>query len=234
MTKRLISLSLFTLVCLLAYFLLKPDPNQQVMRFSLPWEITVNDDGTSEVFGLTLEQTNLAQAIAHLGMDYKLAIIANQDNYAALEAYYSHFSSGPIRGKLILVVDAPQQALADIQDNPAASKYMASGARQFLLNPDDKQRAEQWPIKSLSFIPAVNLEQDLIEQRFGKPQSIIAETETTRHLLYPKLGLDAVISDEAKEQLLYVAPRSFSSLEQPLQTLDSDNKSGNEISNGGL
>jgi hypothetical protein len=219
MIKRLTTLSLIVLVCLLAYFLLKPDANKQQMRYGLPWDIKTFDNGTSEVFGLTLEQSTLADAIELLGIDYEVAIIANQENYAALEAYYSYFSSGPIRGKLIIVIDAPRQALAKIQEDPASSKYMASGARQFTLKPEDMEQAQQWPIKSLSFIPAVNLQQDMIEQRFGTPASTIREGETTSHLLYPEKGLDVILNAEAKEQLQYVAPRSFKTLEQPLLEL---------------
>lgn len=200
-----------------AYFALKPTPDGNEQELKLPWDIAIRDDGLSEVFGLTLEQTTLGEALQALGEDHELAVIANQDNYSALEAYYSHFASGPLKGKLILVVDTPVQALKDIQDNPAASSYMASGARRFSLNQDDLARAQQWPIKSLSFIPATNLKAEIFQQRFGKAAEIVNESDHTQHLLYPTLGLDIVVNEEAKEQLIYVAPRAFQSLREPLQ-----------------
>lgn len=217
--KKYLPLLLVIALSTAAYFALKPTPNPGEPAVKLPWNIVTRDDGLSEVFGLTLEQTTLGEALQLLGEDHQLAIIANQDNYSALEVYYSHFASGPLKGKLILVIDAPLQALKDIQDNPAAASYMASGARRFSLSADDLVQAQQWPVKSLSFIPATNLKQEIFEQRFGAPTEIIAESETTRHLLYPELGLDIVVNDEAKEQLIYIAPRAFDTLRAPLQAL---------------
>ncbi len=217
--KKSLPLLAIVLLSFIAYFALKPTPTDSKPDVKLPWDITTHADGRSEVFGLTLEQTTLAETLQLLGEDHELAVIANQDNYSALEVYYSHFASGPLKGKLIIVIDAPQQALMEIQDNPAASTYMASGARRFSLSPQDLDRAQLWPIKSLSFIPATNLEAEIFQKRFGTPADIVAESETTQHLLYPQLGLDIVVNAEAKEQLIYVAPRAFQTLQTPLQEL---------------
>ncbi|MGB5717468.1 MAG: hypothetical protein WBN81_10270, partial [Gammaproteobacteria bacterium] len=84
-------------------------PNDEAVT-GLPWQIDRLPGGVTRVFGITLGQTTLAEAIELMGDDMKLAIIAAPHESGTVEAYYSHHSAGPITGKMILVLDIAPDA----------------------------------------------------------------------------------------------------------------------------
>ena len=93
--------------------------------------------------------------------------------------------------------------------------YMASGARKLLPTDSDWQLAQQASIAGISFIPAINLDDGIINNRFGTPETQLHSEELT-HYLYPRKGLDIALSENGKEVLQYIAPRQFHKLSQPL------------------
>ncbi|MAZ88735.1 MAG: hypothetical protein CL693_13935 [Cellvibrionaceae bacterium] len=188
--------------------------------YTLPWNIEINDDGTSNVFGITLEHTTVDELLQLHGIDHELAIIS--DDYSGLEIYYSHFPIGPLQGKLIARVRASQQQLDKMQAAAASSSYTGSGSRKFLLSEDDLTQIQNWPIDSISYLPSARLDESIILDRFGEPEERINGEDNIEHFLYPTRGLDIVLNTEGKELLQYVAPRSFSALAEPLKTLTSE------------
>ena len=76
------------------------------------------------------------------------------------------------------------------------------------------------PIKAISVIPTVNLDEATVIQRFGQPGERLAVSEKRVHLLYPDKGLDVVVDGEGKELLQYVAPRNFALLREPLNAAE--------------
>ena len=82
--------------------------------------------------------------------------------------------------------------------------------------PSTLAAADKLPIRAISVIPTVNLDEATIVQRFGEPGERIVVSEKRTHLLYPKLGLDVVVDKDGKELLQYVAPQQFARLREPL------------------
>jgi hypothetical protein len=70
---------------------------------------------------------------------------------------------------------------------PSSSR--PSTTRRITLHPDDLAAADRWPIRAISVIPTVNLDEAAIVQRFGEPGERIVVSDKRTHLLYPKLGL---------------------------------------------
>lgn len=196
----------------------KNDPGQHsggAQISGLPWQITVFDDGSSEVFGLRLGHSSLNDARNNLSGEIDLAIIIDQQNKVGMEMYVNHFKAGVLAGKLVLVADLSQQQLAQMIANLDRGNYMASGARKLSPTDEDQQLALNTAIASITFIPSINLDEDIILNRFGnQPQKITIEGDT--HFLYPERGLDVVMSERGKELLQYVAPAAFEQLRQPL------------------
>ncbi len=219
-TMKKITLALISLTLIVAAFIaLNPNPTQDDQSkplVGLPWQITPLTGGLSRVFGLTLSQSTLDDARQQLGIEHDLAIIVDQQQKAGLEMYFNHFNAGPIQGKLIIGAEIEHQQLIDMSERAVNSKYVASGARKFILSAADLTQAYQLSIHNISFIPKVNLKQDMIETRFGKADKILATSEQTQHYLYPELGLDVVLNSEGKEALQYLAPKNFQQLSQPL------------------
>jgi len=185
----------------------------------LPWQINILNDHSTEVFGLNIGASRLADAIEKLGSDMELAIIAatNKAEAGNLEMYYGHYRSGLLSGKLVLQTDINEQTINRWRDNAPRSEYMASGlAKKYTLSPDDLVEILDQVIVGVTFIPTVNLDEtEVVLPRFGEPEQRIQLSGVT-HFLYPDKGLDLALHEDSKEVLQYVHPAAFSQLVAPL------------------
>jgi len=179
----------------------------------LPWQIEIMADGDTRVFGITLGLTTLREAIDLLGEDMKLALIAAPHESGAVEAYFSHHSAGPITGKMILVLDIPADVLSHLRERA----FQDGGTRRYRLHPDDLTVTYQAPVRFINFMPSFNLDEEIVQARFGTPAEVIQVGEQ-QHWLYPDKGLDLILNADGKEVLQYLRPVEFSahraSLEQ--------------------
>ena len=185
----------------------------------LPWQIEIQADGSTQVFGLHIGKSRLSDAIEILGSDMDLAIVVATDAAESgnLEMYYGHYKAGLLSGKLILQTHASEQDIKRWSDNSPRFEYMPSGlAKKYILLDDDLPQVLNEIIKSLTFIPAVNLDEEVILARFGEPEKRIKLSGVT-HYLYPKKGLDIALHADSKEVLQYVKPEAFQRLVEPLR-----------------
>lgn len=194
------------------------DPNS-----NLPWQITLDAQGGSSVFGLKPGISTLGEVRQRLGGEIELAIIAEPDELGALEGYYSQVPLGFVLAKMIVTVDASDAVISAMRERALRAKHMESTTRKITLHPDDLAAAEALPVRAISVIPTVNLDEATIIQRFGEPGERIVVSEKRTHLLYPKLGLDVVVDKDGKELLQYVAPQQFARLREPLLQLPVEN-----------
>ena len=179
----------------------------------LPWQIDSLPGGNTRVFGITLGQTTMGEAITLLGDDLDLAIIAAPHEAGTLEAYYSHYSAGPITGKLLLVLDISPELLAPLRQRA----FQDGGMRRYRLHPDDLPVAYQAPIKVINFLPSFNLDEEIVQARFDTPAEIIQVDAQQQHWLYPDKGLDIILNTDGKEVLQYLPPGDFSAHRDQLQ-----------------
>ena len=190
--------------------------NQEAV-VGLPWQIDTFPDGTTQVFGLRVGVSKLSDAIRVLGGDMDLAIVAATDEVGSLEMYYGHYRAGLLSGKLVLQTDIPEQKIERWRNNATKSEYMASGkTKKYILSSDDIAEILDETITGMTFIPAVNLDEDVILARFGKPGRRVVRDGVT-HYLYPDKGLDIAHHESSKEVLQFVAPSAFQQLTEPLQ-----------------
>lgn len=201
----------------------------------LPWQVTVQPDGSSEALGLKLGTGTLADARQRFGLDMQIAIIAAPGEDGSLEAFVDPAQAGFIAGKLVIAAELPAStassasALSPASAAPATvlalreravkSEFMESTTRKYTLSPADEAVALGARIVSLSFIPQASLDADIILARFGKPATRVRSNERQEHFLYPDKGMDVILDSEGKELLQYVAPRDFERLRAPLQAL---------------
>jgi len=215
-----IFLAIFALLAvMLAVYPFLGEDKQDGKVTGLPWQIDTLDDGSTEVFGLHIGVSRLADALAALGDDMELAIIASTDveEVGSLEMYYGHYRAGLLSGKLILHTATSEDSLKQWRDNAEKSDYMPSGyAKKYTLSAADKPQVMQETISGITFIPAVNLDEEIVLARFGEPAERIEQPGTT-HYLYPEKGLDIAVHEKSKEVMQYVSPNSFDSLVEPLR-----------------
>lgn len=207
-------------VILAAYPFLTSDENSDALG-GLPWQIEVQADGSTQVFGLHIGVSRLSDVTMILGNDYELAIISATsvvagDDPGNLEMYYGHYRAGLLSGKLILQVNSSALNIQRWRDNAIKSDYMASGlAKKHNLSDEDLPDILNEVVTGITFIPAVNLDEEVILERFGTPAQVIHAEDVT-HYLYPQLGLDIALHVKSKEVLQYVVPARFAQLIAPL------------------
>ena len=187
------------------------DPNS-----NLPWQITLDGQGGSSVFGLKPGVSTLGEVRRRFESEFELAIVAEPDEVGTLEGYYSAVSLGFVMAKMIVTVDLNNEAIIAMRERALKAKHMESTTRKITLNADDVAAVDLLPVKAISIIPTVNLDEATVIQRFGPPGERIVVSEKRVHLLYPQQGLDVVLDSDGKELLQYVAPRNFASLREPL------------------
>lgn len=190
------------------------DPDRAVE--GLPWQVEVLPGGYSRVFGLTLGTSSLADLVGRFGDEGELAIVTAPGETGNLEIYYKDVTLGAITGRLIATADLGADDLAAMRERAEKIEYMQSSTKKALLNEQDLPRAMMAGLRAIAFIPAANLDEALVLQRFGQPAERIRGSEHTEHFLYPDKGLDLILDAKGKEVLQYVAPARFAELRQPL------------------
>jgi len=205
------------LAALLAVYPFLDQSKSTEILTGLPWQIEILADGSTQVFGLHIGTSRLSDAIKVLGNDMDLAVIAATDEPGNLEMYYGHYKAGLLSGKLVLQTRAKKQDIKRWRDNSPKFEYMASGlAKKHILLENDLPQVLNERIVSLTFIPAVNLDEKVILARFGEPDQRI-QSAGVEHYLYPAKGLDIALHESSKEVLQYVKPEAFQKLIEPLQ-----------------
>ena len=188
------------------------DPNS-----NLPWQIELDHQGGSTVFALKPGVSTLGEVRQKLGSEIEVAIIAEPEEIGSLEGYYPQVPLGFVLAKMIVTVDASKETISAMRERALKAKHMESTTRRITLHPDDLAAADNMPVRAISVIPTVNLDEATVIQRFGQPEERLVLSEKRVHLLYPKKGLDVLVDGDGKELLQYVAPRDFALLREPLQ-----------------
>ena len=184
---------------------------------NLPWQIEVDGQGGSRVFGLRPGASTLGELRQRLGGELEVAIIAAPNEVGTLEAYVAQVPLGFVLARVIATVDAENSQIVVMRERALKAEHMESATRKIKLHPDDLAVADSLPVKAISVIPTVNLDEATVIQRVGQPGERVALGEKRVHLLYPEKGLDVVVDADGKELLQYVAPRHFDWLRAPLQ-----------------
>jgi hypothetical protein len=203
--KYFIALLVASLITVSLLSFRNTEPGSDAPVTGLPWQIDILPDGSTQVFGITLGQTTLAEIIELLGDDMKLAIIAAPQETGTLEAYYSHYSAGPITGKLLLLLDVAPDVLSSLRERA----FQEGGMRRYRLHPDDLPVAYRAPVKVINFLPSFDLDEDIAQARFGTPAEIIQVDAREKHLLYPEKGLDLILNTGGKDVLQYMSPQDL-------------------------
>jgi hypothetical protein len=216
MKTALAILAAITLLVLLLTFMAPAPERPAPAATDLPWQIEVQPDGSSRVFGLALGHATLDDARSRLGAEPQVAVVTAPGEAGSLEAYFETVSFGPLTGKMVLTLEASRADIERMRGRAVKTEFMDSTTRKATLASEDLSGAGRAAIRSIAFIPSAHLEEATVLQRFGAPAERLRDGEHVEHFLYPAKGLDVVIDRTGKEVLQYVAPRDFSRLRQPL------------------
>lgn len=175
----------------------------------LPWQVTVGPDGaTLTVFGLTLGQSTVRDAVAKLGRRYELGVFQNPEGRLSLEAYFRDAAVGGLNVQMVLTAWLSEDLLSALRTHAGAGKPTADGGRRYPVTEADIEMGLGAIIIAITYMPVAKFDADLIRKRFGEPAERMVVKDGT-HWLYPALGLDLLLGDDGQALLQYVPPVEF-------------------------
>ena len=175
----------------------------------LPWQITASPDGaTLTVFGLTLGESTVQDAVNKLGRRYELGVFQNPEGRLSLEAYFRDTVIGGLNVQMVLTARLSENMLNALRTHAGAGKPTAGGGRRYPVTEADTPVALDAVVTAITYMPVVKFDAGLVRKRFGEPAERIAAKDGT-HWLYPALGLDLLLGDQDHALLQYVPPMEF-------------------------
>ncbi len=180
---------------------------------TLPWQVDINTQGYTRVFGLSLNQSTVNDAESQFASPAEISLFAEADGQQLIEAYFDKISLNGLRAKMILVIDFSPEQVQAIFQRGARISALGNGRKKVMLSKQDLIRVRAQPIKSITYLPRAKLQIALLKTRFGEPAQRIKEANSDMsHWLYPHIGLDIAINSKGKAVFQYVSPNSFSEL----------------------
>lgn len=174
-----------------------------------PWQVTrVRDGATITVFGLTLGESTVRDAVNKLGRRYELGLFQDQADGLSLEAYFRDAVVGGLNARLVLSAQLPAELLDAIKTHAGSGQPIVAGGRRYPVAAADHELVLGAVITAITYLPAVEFDAGLVRKRFGEPAERIAAKDGA-HWLYPALGLDLLLGDNGESLLQYVPPPEF-------------------------
>ena len=170
------------------------------------------------VFQVHLGTTTLAQAQQLFQEGAELTLFDPKGEKPVIEAYFNDLYIGGLKSKMVVSFDLSDEKIEQIYNRGVRISTLGSGTRKVTLHADDVAWIKNQKIIALTYLPSINLDAELITNRFGNPEEKIADSISGAvHWLYPDMGVDVVLSDDHKEVVQYVMPVNFPRLVEPLR-----------------
>lgn len=133
-----------------------------------------------------------------------------------VEAFFDELNFNGLKAKFVFTVAVPNDELDGMFKRGLRMNSTPSGKR-ITLTADDLERVRKTPVASVTYLPVLKLEEDIVKKRFGRPEERVRETKTgIVHWLYPQHGLDVTFGGSEKPVLQYVSVKDFNLLRTPL------------------
>ncbi len=215
MDKKII-LGVFALVIFsITVLLMLPEPAKQSPE-TLPWHITHPVPGTSHIFGITLGQTSLKDLETEFFEQTVISLFKTSEGKMTVEAFFDELNLNGLKAKFVMTIAVPHEELDGMFHRGLRMNSTPSGKR-ITLTPEDLVTVRNSPVETLTYLPSLRIEEEVLTKRFGTPSQRIRETGSgAEHWLYPQHGLDITLGGKEKPILQYVSPKDFELLRAPL------------------
>ena len=197
--------------------LMPPTIKDEVVR--LPWRVTMDPAGRTQVFGFTLGQTPLGEVRSFFGEDGTINLFKNAGGPAPLgvEVFFEQVYLQSLRADIVITLDVDQATLAAMYERGLRISQLESGGKKIKLDPADVDTLLTRPIRSITYLPQARLSTEVIEKRFGTPTERRIEPESKIvHWLYPDRGFEIARHPKGKVVIQYVNRADFARLIEPL------------------
>ncbi len=207
----------------LAVAILMPGGRTVDKEPKLPWLIDIDAPGNLTVFKLTLDNSTLNDAREIFQSQGKANLFRSPEGDYAVEVYFQRLYLSGLRADIVLTMAIDDTLASEMFSRGLRISKMGSGTRKINLSDEDMTLLAEEKINLITYIPASNLEEELIQSRFGKPGMKLAEKGgPIVHWLYPEKGLDIAVNADGKEVFQYINPRGFDQVVAPLEQATTD------------
>ncbi|TAN51318.1 MAG: hypothetical protein EPN21_06940 [Methylococcaceae bacterium] len=191
-------------------------PDKPGDKNDLPWHIEHPAPDTVRIFGLTLGLSTTNEAEQRFKEEAKPSLFKSPAGQLVAEMFFEQVNLAGLKSRIVINIAVPDAELQSMYERGLRMSGTGSG-KKITLAPDDVARVRALPISSLTYMPSVRLEEEIIGKRFGQPAQRIREKKSGAiHWLYPQNGLDITLGGDEKPVLQYVSPKDFDKLRQPL------------------
>ncbi len=197
-----LTLALAGIIWVASYFFVDP-PNNNQDGSALPWNATINTEGTLTVLGLTLGQSTTKDAMALYGKETKIILFSDKQHQpVSVEAFFEDMYIGySLRGRLILTLETSTEQLEAMFSRGGRVKSADSGAHEITLAGTDLSDALNLPIRHLTYIPYPKINEETLLHRFGQPSKDSLGEDGVRRWHYPERQL-VILFDETGRKVL--------------------------------
>lgn len=216
------------LAAVLIGWLLSANIDTTPLNRGLPWQIETLDDGSSRVFQIHLGHTTLAEVSHNFKQQPEFTMFVTEGQAPVIEVYFNSLRISGLGAKMVMGFELPAADLEAIYNRGVRISTLGSGERKVTMSDEDMAYIRQQPVVSITYIPSVKLDAELVKKRFGEPAERIQENSDTEHWLYPQKGLDIVLNRGSKGLLQYVRPSRFEQVVKPLKALSEQTDKNNE------
>lgn len=219
MTRHVfLSVLIVSILLILIGILYTPSIDEDRPILGFPWQIEKLPDGGISVFQIELEKTRLLDIEKQFQEIAEFTLFVPREGQPVVEAYFNEIVIAGLKAKMVVGFEFEEKLLNAMYDNGTRIATLGSGERKVTMHPEDIGKVRLSPVVSLTYMPAINLDAELIEKRFGMPDQKIKDPESDAvHWLYSDKGLDVALSEGSKEVLQYVHPSKFEKILAPLQ-----------------
>jgi len=217
----------FSLLAMVAGLYLSSIKTTQPSRVGYPWQVEKLASGHTRVFGLTMGQSSLADAEQLFRENAEITLFVpaskqkEQGEKPVIEAFFAELKLGGLKSRMVMTMDIDPSLMDTLYNRGTRIATLGSGSRKVTLSDEDASIVRQSVISAITYLPAINLQPQVIEKRFGEPVARLEDSSSDAvHWLYPDIGLDIAVSESSKEVFQYVQPGKFDALIQPLDQAD--------------
>ncbi len=168
-----------------------------------PWDITIQDNGASRVFGLTLGKSNIQEANQIFASFAETRLVIDENNQPALIAHYNELVMDGIVSDIDLYYQLEQSVLQQLHRDLVTADNNEQQQTVYSLPSAVEMDYLSTPIACIVYKPAIQYGEELITLRFGIPQQVVEIDDRQRNWLYPDSGLTIRLFDQQPEEFEY-------------------------------
>jgi len=202
-----IALVFVLLITLYTFYSTKMDIEHHAAKSST----FIDESNRLHVLGLILPGTTLREAEIKLKSraDTALYLYPGKQGERGTVKLEAFFPSIADHSKVILGLEADPQLLDSMQKRAMPPRLYPDGVARMNLGTEDVLAVLNLPVASLTLVPSLDIDEKMLEARFGKPKAITQEDKGIMRYWYPNIFLTAFIDPDGKDRLNFSRPEAL-------------------------